>query len=134
MVATSFSVDTPLVVTGWVRMAGIQRNWIWWCLAMGGVLAAFVFAQLWRRSEVMTDVELARLRLMQALDEHVEALEQLPLRVFVLVDRFDDERGLRGGGALMPHIFVLQPGEPVAVERAARAHASGQQWSGNAKS
>ncbi len=62
MVATSFSVDTPLVVTGWVRTQGIQRNWIWWCLAIGGMLAAFVFAQLWRRSEVMTDVELTELR------------------------------------------------------------------------
>jgi SSS family solute:Na+ symporter len=62
MVATSFSVDTPLVVTGWVRTGGIQRNWIWWCLALGGVLASFVFAQLWRRSEVMTDVELTQLR------------------------------------------------------------------------
>ena len=62
MVATSFSVDTPLLVTGWVRTGGIQRNWIWWCLAIGGVLAAFVFAQLWRRTEVMTDVELTQLR------------------------------------------------------------------------
>jgi SSS family solute:Na+ symporter len=62
MVATSFSVDTPLLVTGWVRTGGIQRNWIWWCLALGGVLASFVFAQLWRRSEVMTDVELTQLR------------------------------------------------------------------------
>jgi SSS family solute:Na+ symporter len=62
MVATSFSIDTPLLVTGWVRTGGIQRNWIWWCLALGGVLSAFVFAQLWRRTEVMTDVELAQLR------------------------------------------------------------------------
>lgn len=62
MVATSFSVDTPLFVTGIVRTQGIQGNWIWWCFAIGGVLAAFFFAQLWRRSEVMTDVELAQLR------------------------------------------------------------------------
>ena len=62
MVATSFSVDTPLLVTGIVRTQGIQGNWIWWCFAIGGVLAAFFFAQLWRRSEVMTDVELAQLR------------------------------------------------------------------------
>ena len=62
MVATSFSVDTPLLVTGFVRTSGIQGNWIWWCFLMGGVLAAFVFAQLWRRSEVMTDVELTQLR------------------------------------------------------------------------
>jgi Na+/proline symporter len=62
MVATSFSVDTPLFVTGLVRTQGIQGNWIWWCFAIGGVLAAFFFAQLWRRTEVMTDVELAQLR------------------------------------------------------------------------
>jgi SSS family solute:Na+ symporter len=62
MVATSFSVDTPLVVTGWVRTGGIQQNWIWWCFAIGGMLAVFFFAKLWRRSEVMTDVEFTELR------------------------------------------------------------------------
>ncbi|HEY7530622.1 MAG TPA: sodium:solute symporter family protein [Gemmatimonadota bacterium] len=62
MVATSFSVDTPLVVTGWVRTGGIHANWIWWCLAIGGMLAVFFFARLWRRSEVVTDVELTELR------------------------------------------------------------------------
>jgi Na+/proline symporter len=62
MVATSFSVDTPLVVTGWVRTGGIQQNWIWWCFAIGGMLAVFFFAKLWRRSEVMTIVELTELR------------------------------------------------------------------------
>jgi Na+/proline symporter len=49
-------------VTGIVRTQGIQGNWIWWCFAIGGVLAAFFFAQLWRRTEVVTDVELAQLR------------------------------------------------------------------------
>ncbi len=62
MVATSFSVDTPLFVTALVRSQGIQGNWLWWCFALGGVLSAFVFAQLWRRSEVVTDVELTQLR------------------------------------------------------------------------
>jgi Na+/proline symporter len=62
MVATSFSVDTPLLVTGFVRTQGIQGNWIWWCFAVGGVFSAFIFAQLWRRTEVMTDVELTQLR------------------------------------------------------------------------
>ncbi|HET9332362.1 MAG TPA: sodium:solute symporter family protein [Gemmatimonadota bacterium] len=62
MVATSFSVDTPLLITGFVRTQGIQGNWIWWCFAIGGVFSAFVFAQLWRRTEVMTDVELTQLR------------------------------------------------------------------------
>jgi SSS family solute:Na+ symporter len=62
MVATSFSVDTPLLVTGWVRTGGIQANWIWWCFAIGGMLAVFFFAKLWRRSEIMTDVEFAEVR------------------------------------------------------------------------
>jgi Na+/proline symporter len=62
MVATSFSVDTPLLITGFVRTQGIQGNWLWWCFAIGGVFSAFVFAQLWRRTEVMTDVELTQLR------------------------------------------------------------------------
>ncbi|CAN5786293.1 Na+:solute symporter [soil metagenome] len=62
MVATSFSVDTPLLSTGCVRTQGIQGNWLWWCFAIGGVFSAFVFAQLWRRTEVMTDVELTQLR------------------------------------------------------------------------
>ena len=62
MVATSFSVDTPLLVTGWVRTGGIRQNWIWWCLAIGGMLATFFFAKLWRRSEIMTDVELTEVR------------------------------------------------------------------------
>ncbi|MBA2565459.1 MAG: Na+:solute symporter [Gemmatimonadetes bacterium] len=62
MVATSFAVDTPLVVTAWVRTGGIQENWIWWCLAMSGMLAVFVFAKLWRRSEVVTVAEFTELR------------------------------------------------------------------------
>lgn len=62
MVATSFSVDTPLLVTGWVRTGGIQQNWMWWCFVMQGMLAVFFFAKLWRRSEVMTDVEFTELR------------------------------------------------------------------------
>ncbi|MFN2431331.1 MAG: sodium:solute symporter family protein [Gemmatimonadota bacterium] len=62
MVATSFSVDTPLVVTGWVRTGGIQQNWIWWCFGVGGMLSVFFFAKLWRRTEVLTDVEFTELR------------------------------------------------------------------------
>jgi Na+/proline symporter len=62
MVATSFSSDTPLFVTGLVRSKGIYENWMWWCFAISGMLAVFVFSRWWRRTEVMTDVELAELR------------------------------------------------------------------------
>ncbi len=62
MVATTFAADTPLVVTGLVANYGIAGNWLWWALAMNGMLTVFVFARLWRRAGVMTDVEFAELR------------------------------------------------------------------------
>ena len=62
MVATTFSADTPLVVTGMVARYGIAGNWLWWNMAASGMLTVFVYARLWRRAGVMTDVELAELR------------------------------------------------------------------------
>ncbi len=62
MVATTFAADTPLVVTGLVANYGIAGNWLWWSLAMSGMLTVFVYARLWRRAGVMTDVEFAELR------------------------------------------------------------------------
>jgi solute:Na+ symporter, SSS family len=62
MVATTFAADTPLVVTGLVARYGIAGNWLWWNMAMSGVLTVFFYARLWRRAGVMTDVELAELR------------------------------------------------------------------------
>ena len=62
MVATTFAADTPLLVTEIVASDGIAGNWIWWNFAFGGMLTVFFFARLWRRSGVMTDVELVELR------------------------------------------------------------------------
>jgi len=62
MVATSFAADTPLVITGWVRDAGIWKNWLWWCFAISGMLGVFLFARWWRRGGVMTKAELVELR------------------------------------------------------------------------
>ncbi len=62
MVATTFSADTPLYVTGLVRGHGIYENWQWWALLLSGMLAVFVFARYWRRAGVMTDVEFIELR------------------------------------------------------------------------
>jgi len=62
MVATAFASDTPLVVTGWVRESGISFNWIWWSFAIGGMFSVFLLSRLWRRAEVITDVELTELR------------------------------------------------------------------------
>ena len=62
MVATTFAADTPLVVTGLVARNGIAGNWLWWNMVASGMLTVFLFARLWRRSGVTTDIEFAELR------------------------------------------------------------------------
>lgn len=62
MAATTFSVDTPLYVTGLVARRGIAGNWEWWAFALSHVLLIYLFARLWRRAGVVTDVELTELR------------------------------------------------------------------------
>ncbi|HXG64128.1 MAG TPA: sodium:solute symporter family protein, partial [Blastocatellia bacterium] len=62
IVATTFSSDTPLLVTGITARGGIAGNWVWWAFALSGMLTVFFFARLWRRSGVMTDVEFTTIR------------------------------------------------------------------------
>lgn len=62
MVATSFAADTPLVLAGWSRTIGLERNWFWWGGIMGFMLCTFFFARLWRRAKVLTDLEFNELR------------------------------------------------------------------------
>jgi len=62
MAATTFSVDTPLYVTGVVARRGVAGNWEWWSFAFTHVLMAVVLARLWRRATIMTDAELIELR------------------------------------------------------------------------
>ena len=62
MVATTFASDTPLAVTEIVVKDGISGNWLWWNAVLSGMLATFLFSRLWRRSEIITDVEFTELR------------------------------------------------------------------------
>ena len=62
MVATTFSADTPNLVTDIVRQNGISGNWVWWAFLLTGMLTVFVYAKLWRRSKVVTDLEFYELR------------------------------------------------------------------------
>jgi SSS family transporter len=62
MVATTFSADTPNLVTGLVREQGVAGNWGWWAFLLTGMLTTFVYAKLWRRSKVLTDIEFYELR------------------------------------------------------------------------
>jgi len=62
MVACTFSADTPNLVTDIVRNNGVAGNWAWWAFLFTGMLTVFVYAKLWRRSEVMTDLEFYEIR------------------------------------------------------------------------
>ncbi len=62
MVATTFSADTPNLVTDIVRQNGVSGNWVWWAFLLTGMLTVFIYAKLWRRSKVVTDLEFYELR------------------------------------------------------------------------
>ncbi len=62
MVATTFSTDTPNLVTDIVRQNGVAGNWVWWAFLLTGMLTVFVYAKLWRRSGINTDLEFYELR------------------------------------------------------------------------
>lgn len=62
MVACTFSADTPNLVTGMVRESGVGKNWAWWAFLITGMVTVFIYARLWRRSKVMTDLEFYELR------------------------------------------------------------------------
>jgi Na+/proline symporter len=62
MVATTFSADTPNLVTDIVRKNGVSGNWVWWAFLLTGMLTVFVFAKLWRRSGMLTDLEFYEVR------------------------------------------------------------------------
>lgn len=62
MVATTFSTDTPNLVTNLVRTAGVANNWAWWSFLLTGMMTVFFYARLWRRSKVLTDLEFYEIR------------------------------------------------------------------------
>ncbi|MDP6853153.1 MAG: Na+:solute symporter [Candidatus Marinimicrobia bacterium] len=62
MVATTFSTDTPNLVTDLVRQNGVSGNWVWWAFLLTGMLTVFLYAKLWHRSGVLTDIEFYELR------------------------------------------------------------------------
>lgn len=62
MVATTFSTDTPNLVTNLVREHGVANNWVWWSFLLTGMLTVFFYARMWRRSRVLTDLEFYEIR------------------------------------------------------------------------
>lgn len=82
MVATTFATDTPLLVTNIVRTDGVAGNWVWWAFLLTGMLTTFVYARLWRRSSVLTDLEFYELRYSGRPAQWVRAFRALYLGLF----------------------------------------------------
>ncbi|MBI9016999.1 MAG: hypothetical protein JEZ07_07045 [Phycisphaerae bacterium] len=82
MVACTFSCDTPNLVTGMVREGGVVANWGWWAFLITGMVTVFIYAQLWRRSKVMTDLEFYEMRYSGKSAAFIRGFRSLYLGVF----------------------------------------------------
>lgn len=82
MVATTFSTDTPNLVTDIVRKNGVSGNWVWWSFLLTGMLTVFFFAKLWKRSGVLTDIEFYELRYSGRLAAFLRGFRAIYLGLF----------------------------------------------------
>ena len=82
MVATTFSTDTPNLVTNLVRERGVSNNWLWWSFLLTGMATVFFYARLWRRSGVLTDLEFYELRYSGKAASAVRAFRAVYLGLF----------------------------------------------------
>lgn len=82
MVACTFSADTPNLVTGMVRDDGVVKNWAWWAFLITGMVTVFIYAKLWRRSQVMTDLEFYELRYTGKAASFLRGFRSLYLGIF----------------------------------------------------
>jgi SSS family solute:Na+ symporter len=82
MVACTFSADTPNLVTGMVREDGVAKNWAWWAFLITGMVTVFIYAKLWRRSNIMTDLEYYELRYSGKAASFLRGFRSLYLGIF----------------------------------------------------
>ncbi|UCF20942.1 MAG: Na+:solute symporter, partial [Gemmatimonadota bacterium] len=82
MVATTFSTDTPNLVTDMVRNGGVSQNWLWWAFLITGMCTVFFYAKLWRRSGVFTDIGFYELRYSGGIAAFHRGFRSLYLGVF----------------------------------------------------
>ncbi len=116
MVATTFSADTPNLVTDIVRQNGISGNWVWWAFLITGMLTVFVYAKLWRRSKVLTDLEFYELRYSGKEAAFLRGFRAIYLGVFfnVMIMASVCLAAIKIGGVL----FDLPPVESVVIASA----------------
>jgi SSS family solute:Na+ symporter len=82
MVACTFSADTPNLVTGFVREDGVAKNWAWWAFLITGMVTVFIYARLWRRSNVMTDLEFYEIRYKGKIASFLRGFRAIYLGIF----------------------------------------------------
>ena len=82
MVATTFSADTPNLVTDFVRTGGVSQNWVWWAFVITGMCTVFFYAKLWRRSGVLTDIGFYEMRYAGRSAAFLRAFRAVYLGVF----------------------------------------------------
>ncbi len=82
MVACTFSADTPNLVTGFVRESGVAKNWAWWAFLITGMVTVFIYARLWRKSNINTDLEFYEIRYGGKLASFLRGFRALYLGVF----------------------------------------------------
>ena len=111
MVATTFSADTPNLVTDIVRQNGVSGNWVWWTFLITGMLTVFVYAKLWRRSKVLTDLQFYEMRYSGKAAAFLRGFRALYLGVFfnVMIMASVCLAAIKIGGIL----FNLEPWECV---------------------
>ena len=85
MVACTFSADTPKLVTGMVRENGVAKNWAWWAFLITGMVTVFIYAKLWRRSKVVTDLEFYEIRYGGKAASFLRGFRSIYLGVFINV-------------------------------------------------
>ncbi len=85
MVATTFAADTPLWVTEKIAQHGISGNWLWWNMLIGGMLTTFFFARLWRRANIITELELLELRYSGPVARVLRGVKSVYLGLFMNV-------------------------------------------------
>ena len=113
MVATTFATDTPNLVTDLVRTHGVSGNWLWWAFLLTGMLTVFVYAKLWRRLGVLTDLEFYELRYSGKAAAFLRGFRALYLGLFfnVIIMAAVTLAAIKLGGVL----FGLSPIKTIAI-------------------
>ncbi len=120
MVATTFSADTPNLVTDLVRSGGVSQNWVWWAFVITGMCTVFFYAKLWRRSEVLTDIGFYELRYSGRSAAFLRAFRAIYLGVFfnVMIMATVTLAAIKIGGVLLgvgPLTVVLVAGTATVI-------------------